>query len=201
MPAAPRSPLDGTGRLIVDGTNLLWRIGGPRGTAAPPAAIIGRIRSAIPPAVTIELVFDGIGHGVNGRVAQQMFVRHSGRQSGDDAILEQAGLEDEAVLVVTDDRGLRETLLARGIRTAPLVWLLARLQMPTLSSVAPGNRRAPIGSGRPPGDFRGSGGAGAGGPGGGDDDARIGWKPGRGATSKTGPMHKIARHKRHPKHA
>jgi hypothetical protein len=200
MPAAPRSPLDGIGRLIVDGTNLLWRIGGPRGTAAPPAAIIGRIRAAIPPAVTIELVFDGVGHGVDGRVAQQMFVRHSGRRSGDDQILEQAGLEDDTVLVVTDDRALRETLLAHGIRTAPLLWLLGRLQMPALSSTAPGNRRAPIGSGRPPGGSAWRDGPGEGGDSG-DDDARIGWKPGRGATAKTGPMHKVARHKRHPKQA
>ena len=201
MPAAPRSPLDGTGRLIVDGTNLLWRIGGPRGTAAPPAAIIGRVRASIPPAVTIELVFDGIGHGLAGRVAQQMFVRYSGRRTGYETILEQAGLEDEAVLVVTDDRALRERLLARGIRSAPLVWLLGRLQLPALSSPAPGNRRSPI---RPAGGWRDARSESGGGPGPAgakeEEDVRVGWKPGRGATAKTGTPHKVARHKRHPKH-
>ncbi len=207
MPAAFRSPLDGTDRLVVDGTNLLYRIGG-RGAAAPPAAIVGRLRAAIPPAVTIELVFDGIGHGVTGRVAQQMFVRHSGRRSGDEVILGIAGDgSDEGLLVVTDDRALRETLLARGTRTAPLLWLMGRLALPTLASPAPGNRRPTIGSGRPPvgsgsGGSRGSGASGDG-PGGGatadEEDGRTGWKPGRGATSKTGPMHKVARHKRHPR--
>ena len=59
MPAAPLSPLHGTDRLVIDGTNLLYRLGS--GTAAPPAAIIGRLRAAVPPAITIDLVFDGIG--------------------------------------------------------------------------------------------------------------------------------------------
>src|SRR5690349_1173403 len=62
-----RSPLDGTTRLLVDGTNLLYRIGRVR--AAPPAAVIGRLRAAVPGTVTIDLVFDGVGHGVFGRVA------------------------------------------------------------------------------------------------------------------------------------
>jgi hypothetical protein len=33
-----------------------------------------------------------------------------------------------------------------------------------------------------------------------DESDRQGWKPGRGATTKTGTAHKVARHKRHPKH-
>ena len=210
MVAAPRSPLEGTDRLIVDGTNLLYRLGsmgggatglpGSRGPAAPPAAIIGRVRAAIPGAITIDLVFDGIGHGVKGRVAQGMFVRYSGRRSADDLILgltadADAGGTDPAatarLLVVTNDRELRARLDARGVRSRPVVWLTNRLDMPRLSSPAPGNRRPPIGAGV------------SGLPGGGDDDGdagRRGWRPGRGATTKTGPAHKIARHKRHPRH-
>ena len=84
-----RSPLEGTTRLLVDGTNLLYRIGpgGSKG-AAPPAAVIGRLRAAIPGTVTIDLVFDGVGHGVFGRVAQGMTVRYAGRRTGDDVILD-----------------------------------------------------------------------------------------------------------------
>jgi rRNA-processing protein FCF1 len=208
MPSAPKppgpsraapSPLDGTDRLVVDGTNLLYRLG--RGSAAPPAAAVGRLRAAVPAAVAIDLVFDGAGHGISGRVAQGMQVRYAGRRSADDTIVELADAGAQApgggpaatarVLVVTDDRDLRARLMARGVRTVPLAWLTNRLDMPRLSSAAPGNRRPAIGAG--PGD------PGLGGREGEGDD-RPGWKPGRGATSKTGPAHKVPRHRRHPKH-
>jgi len=201
MPAASRSPLEGTDRLIVDGTNLLYRLGGIPGAAAPPAAIIGRVRAAIPAGITIDLVFDGIGHGVKGRVAQGMFVRYAGRHSADSVILELSGAAADVsgtgpaagVLVVTNDRDLRARLLARGVRSVPVVWLTNRLDMPRLASPAPGNRRPPAGSGigpgnPPPGEA-------------GEAGDRSRWKPGRGATAKTGPAHKIARHKRHPRHS
>ena len=45
MAPGSRSPFDGTTRLIVDGTNLLYRIGGG-GRPAPPAAVIGKLRAA-----------------------------------------------------------------------------------------------------------------------------------------------------------
>jgi rRNA-processing protein FCF1 len=197
MPAAPRSPLDGTDHLVVDGTNLLYRLGS--GTAAPPAAIIGRLRAAIPAAVTIDLIFDGIAHGIKGRVAQQMFVRYAGRSSGDQLIMDIAAEGARAagggpaatarVLVVTNDRELRARLDLQGVRSVPLVWLTNRLDMPRLSSAAPGNRRPTIGAGQPAT------------PAGAAPEAeRQGWKPGRGATAKTGTAHKIARHKRHPRH-
>ncbi len=196
MPAAPRSPLDGTDRLIVDGTNLLYRLGS--GTAAPAAAIIGRLRAAIPAAITIDIVFDGIGHGVKGRVAQGMFVRYAGRHSADEMILglTAAGAEADGgqaaaarMLVVTNDRELRARLQLQGVRSMPVVWLTNRFDMPRLSAPAPGNRRPTLGAGRPAavdGQF--------------EPVERPGWKPGRGATAKTGPAHKVARHKRHPRH-
>ncbi len=194
---ARRSPLDGTSRLIVDGTNLLYRLG--RGDAAPPAAIVGRLRAAIPGPIAIDLVFDGMGHGVYGRLAQGMYVRYSGHRPADDVILD---LVSEAVmtrgagpaagaeiLVVTNDRELRGLLAAKGARTVPVQWLLARLDLPRLAAPAAGNRRPP-----------GSTGAGLGGPtGAGEDDERPRWKPGRGATTKTGPARRVARHKRHPR--
>lgn len=202
MPPAPRSPLDATDRLIIDGTNLLYRMGSGPGRAAPPAAIVGRIRAVVPAAIAIDLVFDGMGHGVSGRVAQNMHVRFSGRRAADDTVLDlaseavmEAGSGPTAgarILVVTDDRFLRERLSAKGCRTASAGWLLGRLDVPVLASPAPGNRRPAIGAGRPP--------AGSGSGAGRDDDAaHQGWKPGRGATSKTGPAHKVARHKRHPR--
>jgi hypothetical protein len=210
MPSAPRpapSPLDDTDRMVVDGTNLLYRLG--RGSAAPPAAAIGRLRAVVPATITIDLVFDGMGHGVVGRVAQGMHVRYSGRRPGDDVILDLAAGRDPSgggtaatarVLVVTDDRDLRTRLLALGVRSVPLAWLTNRLDMPRLSSPASGNRRATLGAGTPAGTA--PGGAAGTSPGAPvpEDDDRPRWKPGRGATAKTGPAHKVARHKRHPRH-
>jgi rRNA-processing protein FCF1 len=210
MPSAPRpapSPLDDTDRMVVDGTNLLYRLG--RGSAAPPAAAIGRLRAVVPATITIDLVFDGMGHGVTGRVAQGMHVRYSGRRPGDEVILDlAAGDQDGArggraatarVLVVTDDRDLRTRLLALGVRSVPLAWLTNRLDMPRLSSPASGNRRATLGAGTPAGTAPGGATGSSPGTPAGEDDDRPRWKPGRGATAKTGPAHKVARHKRHPR--
>lgn len=197
MPPASRSPFDDTDRVLIDGTNLLHRMG----TGAPQAAIVAQLRAAIPLPIAVELVFDGMGHGVTGRVAQAMHVRHAGRRTGDEAILELVGdarpgsgsspLAAARTLVVTDDRDLRTALVARGARTAGVAWLLGRLN---IAPAAPptGRRPTSIGSGKPP--------AGAA-TGAGDEAAgRPGWKPGRGATAKSGTAHKVARHRRHPRH-
>ena len=200
MPVGPHSPFYGTDRLIVDGTNLLIRLGGA-GRAAPPAAVIGKLRAAVPKETSIDLVFDGQGHGVFGRLAEGMFVRYSGRRIADDVILDLVGdammeagggpAAGAKVLVVSNDRELRERILARGSRTVPLQWLIERMGLPVLQSPAAGNRRAPVGFGTGPG---GNGPNAVG-----REDDRPGWKPGRGATSKTGAPRKVARHKRHPR--
>ena len=150
---------------------------------------------------TIDLLFDGIGHGVKGRVAQQMFVRYSGRHTADEAILdltaaasEAAGgapEADERMLVVTNDRDLRERLETRGVRTRPTEWLLNRLDMPRLASPAPGNRRPTLGGRAHGGDAQPVR-AGRVGPAGLEARARR--------DHEDGTAHKVARHKRHPKH-
>jgi rRNA-processing protein FCF1 len=203
MPAnARQTPFDGTERLIIDGTNLLYRLGAGAGGPAPASAIVGRIRAAVPMPIAIDLVFDGVGHGVYGRLAQKMAVRYSGRQSADDTILDlvsEAALRGggpaatDRVLVVTNDRALRDLLAAKGARTAPLQWLIAKLDVPAPAPrpAASGGgpaRATSIGQGRPPGGH----------PSGGGHD-RPAWKPGRGATAKTGTPRKVARHKRHPR--
>jgi rRNA-processing protein FCF1 len=200
MPVGPNSPFFGTRRLIVDGTNLLFRLGGA-GRAAPPAAVIGKLRAAVPKETSIDLVFDGQGHGVFGRLAEGMYVRYSGRREADDLILDLVGdalmeagggpAAGATVLVVSNDRELRERILAKGSRTVPLQWLIERMGLPVLQAPAAGNRRAPVGFGQEPG---GGGPSAAG-----REDDRPGWKPGRGATSKTGAARKVARHKRHPR--
>ncbi len=179
MTSLPPDPLSGTDRLLIDGTNLLHAMT-KRSGAAPQAALIGRLRAMVPAAIGIELVFDGRPEaGMRGeRVAAGLIVRHAGRQTADELLL---ALVDEAratvgpsgtaaLLVVSDDHGLRAALRAKGARTAGSAWLLGRLDRPRLSAPSVGNRRPPAG------------------PRSNEDDGpeRRGWKPGRGATAKRG---------------
>ena len=148
----PRDPLAATDRLIVDGSNLLHALARRTGPA-PQAALIGRLRAAIPASIGVELVFDGPPEsGLRGeRIAAGLIVRHAGRRSADEVLV---GLVDHAraaagvgaasgLLVVTDDRELRTTLHAKGARTAGTAWLLGRLDRPRLAAPSIGNRRAP----------------------------------------------------------
>jgi hypothetical protein len=175
----PRDPLTATDRLIVDGSNLLHALMRRTGPA-PQAALVGRLRAAIPAAIGVELVFDGAPEaGLRGeRIAAGLIVRHAGRRSADEVLI---GLVDQAraaagpggasgLLVVTDDRELRTALHAKGARTAGTAWLLGRLDRPHLAAPSIGNRRQP-----PPPTHSEP-----------DDAERAPWKPGRGATVKRG---------------
>jgi hypothetical protein len=179
--SSPRDPLSATDRLIVDGSNLLHALARRTGPA-PQAALIGRLRGAIPASIGVELVFDGAPEaGLRGeRIASGLIVRHAGRRSADDVI---AGLVDQArsaagpggatgLLIVTDDRELRATVQSKGARTAGTAWLLDRLDRPRLAAPSVGNRRPPPAAARD--DDPGA------------DPDRTPWKPGRGATVKRG---------------
>jgi rRNA-processing protein FCF1 len=182
-----RSPLEGVDRVLVDGSNLLYAIRrGP--TPLPPAARVGRLRAAVPPEVSIELVFDGRPEpGLRGeRIAAGLLVRHSGSRTGDELIVQ---LVEEArgavgprgadnVLVVTDDAELRAAVSALGARTAKSPWLVARLARERLEAPTTGNRRPPR--------VGGSGSGSASADRDSDETDRPRWRPGRGATTKRG---------------
>jgi hypothetical protein len=205
MPQPDRNPLAATRRLLVDGTNLLHALS-KTSTAAPPAALIGRLRGAIPAATTIELVFDGPPErGLrNERIAAGVVVRYSGGRTADDVILtmiEDVRLIDgpdgtASLLIVTDDRDLRHGARLRGARTAGSAWLLGRLEAGRLSSPSVGNPRParhartsrPPHSGPPLSSSPALSSDG--------DPAemdRPGWKTGRGATTKRGNPRKAPR--------
>jgi predicted RNA-binding protein with PIN domain len=198
-----RDPLTGVTRLLVDGTNLLHalarRAGGRDGDRQPPAALVGRLRAAIPPETAIELVFDGPAErGLrNERIAHGVSVRYGGRHTADAILI--TLVEDvavaggarpggrspstDALLVVSDDRDLRAAVGRRGARTAGALWLLRRMERPRLMSPSAGNARPPApprvaqpapGETGEPGETR-------------DEDDRPGWSPGRHATRKRGP--------------
>lgn len=199
------NPLDGVDRLLVDGTNLLHALARrPSGAAPlPPAALVGRLRAAIPSAVAIELVLDGPPDpGMRGtRVASGLIVRHAGRRNADEVLM---WLVDQArdaagprgadnILVVTDDRDLRYAIGRRGGKTAGARWLTTRLERTTIASPTTGNRRPRVASGKPGvADTTGF-----------DDDAGddaqpTGWRPGRGATTKHGNPKRQPRRVRRP---
>jgi hypothetical protein len=192
MSRPPRDPLLGVDRLIVDGTNLLYALS--RGTGPAPApTLIGRLRGAIPPSIRIELLFDGPSEPRmrSARIASGVNVQYAGRLSADELALRlvteaTGGRPDQpggipTLLVVTDDGRLARELRARGAATIGASWLVRRLDRPRLSSVSAGRPR-PV----PPAVDEAAG------------DNRIGWRPGRGATTKVGNPHRVSRRQRPP---
>jgi hypothetical protein len=182
-----RDPLAATRRLLVDGNNLLHAMSKAPG-AAPPTALIGRLRGAIPASVTIDLVFDGPPEpGLrNERIAAGLVVRYSGGRTADAVILAIVddvrmleGADGSAgVLVVTDDRDLRHGAQMRGARTARSTWLLGRLGTGRLASPSVGNPRPSRGAKPAAVTDQQDGDP--------DETDRPSWKPGRGATTKKG---------------
>jgi hypothetical protein len=178
-PLENTDPLAGVELVLIDGNNLLHALrgrghgaggggGGRSGEAPQPAsAIIGRIRSAIPPSVRVELILDGSPSGITGRLATGMSVEYSRRSTADELILNRLSRQlDEGgpastwpILAVTDDRALRDGVRTRGGRSAGTAWLLRRLdgtERPIRGR--PGATPAPrprtgtgLGNGRPPG--------------------------------------------------
>lgn len=150
--AASSDPLAGVERVFIDGSNLLYALargsgtrrqggvprgpeGGPLGLA-PAGAIIGRLRAAIPPSVVVDFVFDGpAAGGITGRLATGLRVSYSGRATADSVIFEGVAAQLAAdgpastwgILVVTDDRGLRDVVASKGARTAGTAWLAGRI--------------------------------------------------------------------------
>jgi hypothetical protein len=162
--ASTSDPMAGVERVFVDGSNLLFALGrrsAAGNVPAPPGAIVARLRAAFPPSVTIELVFDGPARGgITGRLATGLRVAYSGRATADQLIDEgvaaQLAQDGPAgtwgILVISDDRGLRELVTAKGARTAGTTWLAGRIGR--VVEERPGG-----------GSYRGSGGGSPGGPG------------------------------------
>jgi len=207
-----RRVLEGVTRLVVDGTNVLHAL--RRSTSPlPAAALIGRLRSIVPPGVSVILVLDGSPeHGLVSRhVASGVEIRYAGRFTADEIIARLAEHEfaasSEGTLVVTDDIGLSNIVRRTGARTTRNGWLLDRLDRQRLSAPSTGRPSTPAADAPP---IRGSGslaggraagrgiggrplasppsaGAGSGAGAAAEADAEgPRWSPGRGATRKIG---------------
>ncbi|MBA3877038.1 MAG: hypothetical protein C0498_08905 [Anaerolinea sp.] len=147
-------PLAGVERVYIDGSNLLHALARwsarPGSEPAPAGAIIGRLRAAFPPSVAVDLIFDGPpSGGIKGRLATGLRVSYSGRISADRVIDEGVAAQFVAdgpagtwgILVVTDDRGLRDAVGSKGARTAGTAWLAGRIGRAVLD--LPGPRVGP----------------------------------------------------------
>jgi hypothetical protein len=166
-------PFAGVERVYIDGSNLMHALArgsdvrrgasGP-GDAAPAGAIIGRLRAVFPPSVIVDLVFDGppVG-GIKGRLATGLRVAYSGRLTADQVIDEGVRAQLDAdgpagtwgILVITDDRMLREAVASKGARTAGTAWLGGRigrlpLEGPVRDAGRTGGRSGPAGGRRVP---------------------------------------------------
>jgi hypothetical protein len=207
-----RRVLEGVERLVVDGTNVLHALRRSP-SPLPAAALIGRLRSIVPPGVSVILVLDGSPeHGLVSRhVASGVEIRYAGRFTADDVIARLVEYEFAAssggTLVVTDDIGLSNIVRRTGARTTRNGWLMDRLDRQRLSAPSTGRPTTPPGTppaggiGRPPaGRNTGrsfgshppassttSAGAGSGAGAAAESDAEgPRWSPGRGATRKIG---------------
>ena len=184
MPRPAPDPLLGTARLLVDGTNLLHSLGRARdgrradGAPLPAAALVGRLRALVPAATAVTIVLDGTPApgAIGRRVTSGVEVRYAGSRSADVLLhdLARTSPNPELILVVTDDAELGRALRVLGARTAHGSWLAGRLDRQRLAAPAAGRPKPPPAA-RP-------GHSGIAEPA--DDAAR--WKPGRGATKKTG---------------
>ena len=193
-----RRVLEGVTRLVVDGTNVLFAL---RRSPAPlpAAALIGRLRSMVPPAVAVTVVLDGSPeHGLVARhVASGVEVRYSGRSTADELIAhliqERYRPEASGILVVTDDIELSTTIRRAGGRVVRNAWLIGRLERQRLSAPVagrPGLAPLPESSiGQAPTHSGGTR-PNAGSPAGLEESEGPRWSPGRGATRKRGNAHR-----------
>jgi hypothetical protein len=175
MPRPAPDPLAGATRLLVDGTNLLHALS-RRGGPLPATAVTGRLRALVPPGVAVTVVLDGgpAPGGADRRVASGIEVRYSGRRTADALLGDLVAGAAEGALVVTDDIALATSLRAAGARTVRTSWLAERLSRQRLEAPAAGRPKPPPSPARP---------GGADDP---DEATTPRWKPGRGATKKTG---------------
>ncbi|HEX4898457.1 MAG TPA: hypothetical protein VFV53_08890, partial [Candidatus Limnocylindrales bacterium] len=108
--------------------------------------------------------------GIKGRLATGLRVAYSGRLSADQVIDDGVGAQLAAdgpagtwgILVITDDRGLREAVGSKGARTAGAAWLAGRLGRLSVDAPALSGR----GAGRAAGGGGSHGAGSAGGAGG-----------------------------------
>ena len=169
-------PFLGAQLFIVDGRNV---IGAMRrdGGDLPAQALISRLWTVVGARTRIVVVFDGLrdGGAIIPERSSRLAVRWSRHESADDVIVRMVGDSPAGTLVATDDIELGQRTRALGattVRSRQLVERFARQH-----AAAPS-----VGAARPPRPAAAQAAEAARD----DDPVRTAWKPGRGATRKTG---------------
>jgi hypothetical protein len=122
----------------------------------PTTSLIARLRAAFSPPTEVELILDGhAGGSPTGRIAPAFTVSFTRHATADqvigervtEALRELGPAGAWSVLVVTDDREVRDHARRNGARVEGTAWLAERLAAPT---GPPGRPGTSIGQGRPP---------------------------------------------------
>jgi hypothetical protein len=152
-------PSAGASRVLIDGRNVQFALArGMRGGSAalPTTALVARLRAAFGPPNEVELILDGHpGGSPSGRVAPAFTVTFSRHATADQVIGDRVAEALRAlgpagawsVVVVTDDREVRDNARQNGARVEGTAWLVDRLGSPSSPTARPGTA---IGQGRPP---------------------------------------------------
>jgi len=182
-------PWRGVGELLIDGNNLLHRLAGSADSGAL-RLLLANLQAGLPRGLPATVVLDGVpdpGAPMRVRVTPHLTVRHAGRISADQALLDAiervSFSQRSGTVIVTDDTELRQRIREAGGRAEPLDWYLARVAG---GSAATPPARTGLGAGRPRSTGPGGPTTAAGAAGSNHEDGREPWKPGRGATRKRG---------------
>jgi len=160
-PALPRdaggSGASGVRRILIDGRNVQRAL--ERGSAAgslPTSVLVAQLRAAFSPPIEVELILDGhAGPTPTGRIAPGFSVVFGRGVSADHVIAERVAeafrllgpVESDSVLVVSDDREVRDHAIRNGVRVQGTAWLAGHL---AARAAASGRAGSAIGQGRAP---------------------------------------------------
>lgn len=136
--APPASVPPGTiGRVLIDGRNVQHALARDRGSSLPTAALVARLRAAFSPPTEVELILDGhASRSPQGRVSPGLTVVFTKGATADQVIGDRVteafrtlgGIDAWSVVVVTDDREVRDHARRNGVRVEGTAWLGDRLR-------------------------------------------------------------------------
>jgi YacP-like NYN domain len=153
--ASRRDEATPSGRILIDGRNVQHALA--RGSAAslPTVALVARLRAAFAPPIEVELILDGHpGGSPSGRLAPGFSVSYSRHATADEiigdrvaeALLALGPVGAWSVIVVSDDREVRDHARRNGARVEGTQWLARQLASPGRTQPAAGTG---FGQGRP----------------------------------------------------
>jgi hypothetical protein len=137
-------------RVLIDGRNVQHALARDRGSSLPTAALVARLRAAFSPPTEVELILDGhAGRSPQGRISPGLTVVFTKGATADEVIGNRASeafralgpIDAWSVLVVTDDRQVRDHARRNGVRVEGTAWLGDRLR---------GGAATGVGLARPP---------------------------------------------------